>query len=169
MLSKILRLIPMIGLLYSPAIAEPPRPIPDDLVISMQRGNCEGGCPVYRILIFANGDVIWQGRARVAKLGAALGTIERDQIRTLIERFESADYFKLENIYGFRGSGCTSQKPDTPMVITSLSMGGIAKTLSHHDGCVGEVSEKLTAIEDSIDKAVNAGRWITGKSSGKKQ
>jgi hypothetical protein len=168
MLSKILRLIPLTTLLCWPAIAAPPRPIPDDLVMSMQRGNCEGGCPVYRILIFANGDVIWQGRARVARLGVVLSTIERDQIRTLLEGFDSVDYFKLENIYGFRGSGCTSQKPDTPMVITSLSMGGLAKTLSHHDGCVGEVSEKLTALEDSIDKAVNAERWITGKSSGKK-
>ena len=169
MLSRVLRLVPLLGLLCGPAVATPPLPIPDDLVISMQRGNCEGGCSVYRILIFANGDVIWQGRARVAKVGVVLVTIERDQIRALLEGLESADYLHLENIYGFRGNGCTSQKPDMPMVITSLSMGGLAKTLSHHDGCVGEVSEKLMALEDSIDKAVNAERWITGKSSGKKQ
>jgi hypothetical protein len=168
MLARILRLIPLLGLLCAPAVAAPPLPIPDDLVIAMQRGNCEGGCPVYRIVIFANGDVIWQGRARVARLGVVLSTIERDQIRTLLEGFESADYLHLENIYGFRGNGCSSQKPDTPMVITSLSMGGLAKTLSHHDGCVGEVSEKLAALEDSIDNAVNAGRWITGKPSQKK-
>jgi hypothetical protein len=166
MLLKVLRFIPLIGLFCFPAIAaaQSPIEIPDDTVITMQRGNCEVmECPIYRILIFANGDVIWQGRGRVAKLGVVLSRIERDQIRALIQDFESIDYFHLENIYGFRGSGCRSSAPYMPVVRTSLSMGGLSKTLSHHDGCVGEVSEKLIALENSIDKAVNTARWITGR------
>jgi|tagenome__1003787_1003787.scaffolds.fasta_scaffold20093252_1 hypothetical protein len=163
MASKVLGLILLLALICSPATAAPQFPIPDDTVISMQRGNCEGGCPVYRILIFANGDAIWHGRGRVARLGVILSVIERDQIRALIRDFDSVDYFLLDNIYGFHGSGCRSSAPDLPMVITSLSMGGRSKMISHHDGCVGEVSEKLSALEDSIDKAVDSARWITGK------
>jgi hypothetical protein len=34
-------------------------------------------------MIFANGDVIWQGRGRVAKLGVALSLVGRDKIRSL--------------------------------------------------------------------------------------
>lgn len=172
MLLKVLRFIPLIGLLCLPAIAaaQSPIPIPDDTVITLQRGNCEVmECPIYRVLIFANGDIIWHGRGRVAKLGVVLSLIERDRIRGLIQNFESIDYFHLENIYGFRGSGCRSSAPDMPVVRTSLSMGGLSKTLSHHDGCAGEVSEKLTALENSIDKAVNTTRWITGKPPPKKQ
>jgi len=168
MLLNVLRLIPLIGLFCLPAIAAPQFPIPNDTVISLQRGNCEGGCPVYRVLIFADGDVIWQGRGRVAKLGVVQSMIEPDQIRALIQNFESIDYFHLENIYGFHGGGCRSSAPDMPTVITSLSMGGLSKTLSHHDGCVGEVSERLTALEDSIDNAVNTARWIKGKMPAKK-
>ncbi len=165
---KATRLIALTGLFCLPAMAAPQIPIPDDTVIIMQRGNCEGGCPVYRIIIFANGDVIWQGRGRVARLGVVLSQIERDQIRELIREFQSIDYFHLENIYGYRGRGCRSSQPDMPMVITSLSMGGLSKTIMHHDGCVGEISEKLTAIENSIDKVVNTARWITGKRPAKK-
>jgi hypothetical protein len=137
-------------------------PIPDDTVISLQRGNCEGGCPVYRVMIFANGDVIWQGRGRVSTIGVVLSRIERDHVRALIQQFQAIDYFHLDNIYGYRGTGCRSSAPDMPMVVTSLSSGGLSKIVSHHDGCVGDMSEKLTALENSIDKAVNTARWITG-------
>lgn len=54
------------------------------------------------------------------------------------------------------------------MVITSLSMDGLSKTLSHHDGCVGEVSESLTALENSIDDAVGVDRWIMRRGTAKK-
>ena len=74
MLLKVLRLIPFVAMLCVPAFAGPSLPIPDDTLISMQRGNCEVmECPVYRVVVFANGDVVWQGRGRVSKLGVALG------------------------------------------------------------------------------------------------
>src|ERR1700712_4452103 len=101
----------LIGFCWLPtsATAQSPIPIPNDTVIVMQRGNCEVmACPIYRVLIFADGDVIWQGHGRVAKLGLAPGRIERDRIRALIQEFEAIDYFHLENIYGFRGGGCQS-------------------------------------------------------------
>ena len=123
MLPTVLRFISIIGLFCLPAISTAQQPIPDDLVISLQRGNCEGGCPVYRVLIFANGDVIWQGRGRVARPGVALSAVEPDQIRALIRHFESIDYFHLDDIYGFSGKGCRSTTPGMPMAITSLSRG----------------------------------------------
>ncbi len=165
---KTLKLMLVIGAVCLPTVAAAQMPIPDDTVIFLQRGNCEMGCPIYRVFIFANGDVIWQGRGAVARRGLVLTRIEGSQIRALIQEFESVDYFQLQNIYGFHGSGCQSSMPDRPMVITTLSKGGICKTISHHDGCVGEVSEKLTALENSIDKAAGTARWITGKPSSRK-
>lgn len=159
----LMRLIILTGLVCWLASGSPQYPIPEDTAITMQRGNCEGGCPVYRVVIFANGDVIWQGSGRVSKLGVVLSRIEPEQLRALIDGFQSIDYFHLENIYGYRGGGCRSSKPDMPMVITSFAMGGLSKTVTHHDGCVGDVSDKLTAIENSIDKTVNTARWISGR------
>jgi len=154
------------ALLCLPAIAQARDRIPDDLLISLQRGNCEGGCPVYRI--FANGDVIWHGHNRVARPGLVLSQMKYDQIDALIKDFTAIDYFQIDNIYGTRGTGCRSSAPCEPMVIVSLSMGGRSKTLSHHDGCVGEMSDKLTALENSIEKAVDAARWISGKTPKRK-
>ena len=164
MSSAVLRFIAIVGLFCLPAIATAQQPIPDDLVISLQRGNCEGGCPVYRVLIFANGDVIWQGRGRVARPGVALSALERDQIRALLQDFEAIDYFHLENIYGFHGTGCRSTTtPGASMAITSLSMGGVSRILSHYAGCAGEIPDRLTALENNIDKVANTARWIVGE------
>jgi hypothetical protein len=166
---RLLKALLLLAPLCLPVAATAQRAVPDDLIIVMKRGNCEDGCPVYRILIFGNGDVIWQGRGGVARLGVIQSTIQPDEIRTLIHNFESVDYFRLDNIYGYHGSGCPASLPDKPVVLLSFSMDGQSRILRHHDGCTGEISEKLTALEDSIDRAVRAQRWITGKRFGKKQ
>lgn len=138
-------------------------PIPRDMLMLMQRGNCEGGCPVYRVAIFSNGDVVWQGTARVAKVGVLQSHLEPDQVRDLIDEFRSIDYLHLENIYDYRGKGCQSTKPDMPIVITYFAINGESRTLTHHDGCVGDVSDKLNVLESKIDTVVNTAPWISGR------
>jgi hypothetical protein len=142
------------------SVAAPQYPIPEDTVIVLQRHGCEDECPVYRVVIFDNGDVVWDGEARVRRLGVVLAHITRDQVRMILDAFNSLDYFSLDNIYGAGGKGCVSTTRWLSMVATALSEGGRAKTLSHHSGCSGEVSSRLSAVEDLIDQVVNTGRWI---------
>jgi hypothetical protein len=134
--------------------------IPTDTVILLQRGNCEDECEIYRVMVFANGDVIWHGRGRVRTMGVALGHIEKEKVRAIIKSFESVDYFKLENIYGYMGKGCPKTTDGQALVVTSLSVGGVSKTIMHYLGCAGEVSEKLKALEDNIDRIANTEHWI---------
>ena len=54
-------------------------------------------------------------------------------------------------------------------MITSLSMGGVSKTLSHDVGCVGDVSQTLTDLENEIDNAAGTARWTAGKSTKRPQ
>jgi hypothetical protein len=136
------------------------KPIPDDTVVTLQRGNCEGGCPEYRVVIFATGDVLFQGIIRVARRGVVLTQIDPDQLRNLLAEFDSAKYFELENIYGFRGKGCPPTDVGKSMIITSLSSGGRSRTISHYSGCTGGVGDQLTAIERHIDQIARTARWI---------
>jgi Domain of unknown function (DUF6438) len=159
----------LLGSLCLPLTAMAQRPVPDDLIIVMKRFNCEDGCPVYRILIFGNGDVIWEGRNGVAHPGVSQTTIQPDAIRALIKDFESVDYFGLADIYGYHGSGCRNELLYKPVVLLLFVLDGRSRVLWHHDGCTGEVSKKLTALEGSIDRAVGAERWITGQGSRKKK
>ena len=167
---KLLRFIALIALFGGPGPAAAYDPLPGDTVIMLDRGWCEGegaGCPVYRVLIFADGDVVWQGHSGVVKRGFALGQIERDQIRALIQGFEAIDYFHLENIYNFKGSGCQSNAAFNPTIVTLIATHGASKTLTHHKGCDSDVARKLSDLEDSIDKAANTGPWVKGKRQAK--
>jgi hypothetical protein len=49
---------------------------------------------------------------------------------------------------------------DEPIVITTIVAGGQSKSLVHHHGCVGEVPERLTALEDAIDRTAQTARWF---------
>lgn len=148
-----------------PRPAPPPaiQTIPDDTIIILQRGNCEGGCPVYRVIIFSDGDVIWHGQDHVAKTGLILSHIEPNQIRALLADFEAMDYFNLQHIYGYGGKGCPRADIGKVMTRTTLVTGGRSQTVPHYAGCSGTVSDQLSAIEMKIDQTLNTTRWITGK------
>jgi hypothetical protein len=50
-----------------------------------------------------------------------------------------------------------------PMAVISLSVAELSKTFQQNNGCVGEVSGNLTALENSIDPAVNSTCWILAR------
>ncbi len=145
----------------SPA-ATPPYPIPSDTVVLLQRNYCERECPMYRVIVFANGDVIWHGIDHVRRKGLALGHLAPDQVREVMDAFKSIDYLHLQNIYGVRGKGCSSTKNSMFAQVTSTSMttDGQSHALQHDSGCVGEVSTSIAAAEKKIDEITDTARWI---------
>jgi Domain of unknown function (DUF6438) len=153
----------LVGGLFLPIGAIAQQPIPDDLAIIMERSNCEDGCPVYRIIIFGDGDVIWIGRNGVVRPGVVKSAIEPDGLRMLIQDFASLDFFGLDDIYGYHGRGCQKSQLGKAVVRLLFVMDGRSRSLWHHNGCAGEVSEKLTALQNKIDLAVGAEKWIADK------
>jgi hypothetical protein len=158
---------PLLGRAQAPQPHPEPAPatqtVPDDTTITLQRGNCEGGCPVYRVIIFSDGDVIWHGQDHVAKSGLILSHIEPNQIRALLAGFEAVDYFQLQHIYAYGEKGCPRADIGKVMTRTTLVTGGRSQTMAHYAGCAGPVPDQLSAIEKKIDQTVNTNRWITGK------
>jgi len=166
MLLKSIRFAVLVALLCLPAVAATKDPVPSDLMIFLERRNCEDGCPVYRVLIFANGDVIWHGYSRVARMGLVKSRITPEQVKSLIDNFMAIDYFQLGNFNDYYGPGCQSNMVGFQIVITSLSMGGQSKMVVHEQRCEGELFEKLKSLEDKIDGVVDTERWIAGKTPG---
>ena len=142
--------------------ATPPYPIPSDTVIILQKGYCERECPMYRVIVFANGDVIWQGIDHVRRKGLALGHLTPDQVREVIDAFKSIDYLHLQNIYGVRGKGCTTTQNSMFAQVTSTSMtiDGQSHALGHDSGCIGDVSTRIAVAEKKMDEITDTARWI---------
>jgi len=135
--------------------------VPPDTVITLQRGGCEKRCAVYKLILFADGTLIYDGQYYVRRNGLVLDKVDVAAVRKLIEDFQAIGYFNLKEQYGYKDEdGCNSVVSDAPIAMTSIVTGGKSKGIIHHHRCGGPVPEQLTQLEDKIDKVANTVRWI---------
>jgi Domain of unknown function (DUF6438) len=118
---------------------------------------------MYKLTIFSDGRVNYEGIKYVKKLGKASGRISRAKLNDLIKGFTSIDYFNLPDLIEPGQKSCPQVATDMPSAITSLTWQGRYKMVRHYHGCSGLSSlELLTNLENEIDKTVNMKKW-TGK------
>ncbi|MBI3652445.1 MAG: hypothetical protein HY231_15600 [Acidobacteria bacterium] len=135
--------------------------IPKDTVITMERTVCYGTCPHYKLTIYADGKVVFEGRDFVKKKGRFESHIASQQVEQLLTEFERANFFALRNSYATEADGCESLWTDHPTTTTSIKTNGKTKTVAHYHGCQGaKIPQSLTALENRIDEIVNTAQWI---------
>lgn len=134
---------------------------PVNAVITLQRGACEKRCSVYKLAIFADGTLLYDGQSYVRKTGPVAATIPTSEVVRLVADFQAANYFAMKSQYGYDGvADCSSVESDAPVAITSVTAGSQSKSVIHHHRCRGAVPDQLTRLEDELDKAANTRRWI---------
>jgi hypothetical protein len=130
-------------------------------VITLERGACFGICPVYKLSLFADGRVEYEGKEFVKRKGKVQGRITKAALQSLVREFEKINYTSLDNEYISEGPNCPEWWTDSPSAVTSLDWKGKRKTIRHYHGCRGaRVLDQLTALENKIDQVVNTQRWI---------
>lgn len=133
---------------------------PDTLIV-LQRGACEQRCAVYRIVIFADGTVIYEGRHFVRKPGLIKSGISPEKLARLLADLEAGGFFGLDENYGYGNKAhCDAINSDGPAAVLSVSTRGRSKTVLHNHGCVGAVASRVTELEDKVDRAVGTAKWI---------
>ena len=143
-------------ILITAGCARTQTPIPDDLddvVITLERTVCFGVCPEYKLTVYGNGTVVYEGRRFVRVEGKRTAAIGEDKVRQLLSEFESIDYFSLEDSYE------EHMATDMPAAFTSLTVNGKTKAVRHYHGDLG-APEELTELEDRIDEVVDSDRWV---------
>jgi hypothetical protein len=132
-------------------------------VITLERTVCFGACPNYKLTIFSDGRVSYEGIRFVKKMGKATGHISRAKLSNLVRAFLNINYFDLPDSFQPGQNPCPQQATDMPSATTSLTWQGQSKTITHYHGCSGvSTLELLTKLENKIDEAVNVKQW-TGK------
>lgn len=162
MLLRTLATLILSAILVACAISTPePAPAPDysDLVITFQRTVCFGTCPIYKLTVYGDGRVEYEGEQFVAVEGAQTATITIDQVKALVTAFEQADYFNLPDNY-------TAPVTDLPTAITSVTFNGQTKTIENYGGCFGDFAgtdkapQALCDFEVLIDTVTNSAQWV---------
>jgi hypothetical protein len=130
-------------------------------VITLRREDGGWGVgPVYKLTIYSDGGVVFEGKKNVRHAGIAKSSISRRELQRLIDEFEKVDYFSLADNY-LRDENCPIPSFDTPIVITSLTYKGRSKSVAHDTGCKGTSAlEKLAALENLIEEVTRTEQWI---------
>jgi hypothetical protein len=145
-----------------------PQAIPKDTTITLERTECFGSCPSYKLTVSADGAVSFTGKKNVKTVGNAQSRINPKQMKQLVAAFERIDYFSLRDDYGANrvyapapAEGCPEMWTDYPGAYTSLTINGKTKHVAHYYGCQGtETLKKLMALENRIDEIVNIKQWV---------
>jgi hypothetical protein len=130
-------------------------------VITLERTACFGTCPIYKLTIFNDGKVVYEGKEFVKRKGTMQGRITKAAVQQLVREFNRINYVSLDDEYISEGPNCPEWWTDSPSAVTSLNWKGRKKTVRHYHGCRGSnVLDQLTALENKIDKVANTRRWI---------
>ena len=126
----------------------------DEVVITLERTVCFGACPEYRLTVYGNGTVVYEGKRFVRLEGKRTTAISEEKIRQLLSEFNKIDYLSLNDSYE------ELMATDMPSAYTSLTADGKIKTIRHYHGDFSAPKE-LIELEDKIDEIVNSNQWIT--------
>jgi hypothetical protein len=107
------------------------------------------------------GEVTYEGKAHVRRLGSATGKISRERLEGLLTELEKAGYFSFASRYAANEPACGRYATDSPTVISSVSLRGRTKRIEHDYGC-GGAPGALIVLERRIDEVVGSGQW-TGR------
>ncbi len=122
------------------------------VIMTLERTACFGFCPIYKLTIYGDGKVVYEGDRFVKVKGKQTKTISQKAVRQLISEFNRVNYFKLADQY-------TGEHTDAPSVITSFTQGRRSKTVNHYVGS-RNVPQKLIDLENKIDAIVSTKQWI---------
>lgn len=121
---------------------------------TLERTACYGFCPVYKVTIFRDGAVEYEGEQFVKVRGRAAGRISAGQLDELDALFQRNGYLQLASSYQ------KQNVTDLPSAFTSYSPApGRTKSVKHY---LGDFSapEALTRVEEGIDRIVHIEQWI---------
>jgi len=121
-------------------------------VVTLERTACFGFCPMYKLTIYGDGRVVYEGNRFVKVTGTRTTRISPMKARRLMLEFQRIQYFNLQDRYE---GGPT----DAPSAITSFQMGRKFKTVYHYLASP-DAPQKLTDLEAKIDATVNVQQWI---------
>jgi hypothetical protein len=122
------------------------------VVISLERGPCFGTCPVYRISLYGDGTIRYDGKDHVRVRGSQTAVIAPDKIKELAEEIERSGFFSLRDSY------TEVSVTDAPSVVVYVAIDGKKKQVKHYLGDF-KAPKTLETIETRIDEVAGTGRW----------
>ncbi|MGB3548877.1 MAG: DUF6438 domain-containing protein [Saprospiraceae bacterium] len=118
--------------------------------IVFEQGPCFGQCPVFKMTVYDNGFVLFEGGNFSAKPGEWSKTLSRSAVDELLAKFDAADLNRLQNVY-------RSRVPDASSItITYIDKTGKQKSIVGKE----ERPEILIELEADLRSIARGPDWI---------
>ncbi len=145
----------------SPKPIGPLKPIEfEEVVLTLERTACEGNCPIYKLTIYGDGKIVYEGKRLVNVTGTQTTKISPDKVKDLVNEFYRIDYFSLKEKYTIRCyRGICQDVTDLPTTITSITIDGKSKKVENYYGAPKQLDE----LENKIDEITNSNQWVKGE------
>ena len=124
-----------------------------ELLASIERTACFGWCPIYKLTVYRDGAVEYEGEDYVKVKGKANGRLAPEELTALDDLFQKAGYLAMHDKY------TDYSVTDMPSVNTSYSAGGQIKKIEHYLGD-DHAPKELGTVEEGIDRIVHVEQWI---------
>lgn len=123
------------------------------VTITLTRGVCFGFCPVYRVSISADGEVIYNGEQFVNVRGEQRARISPEAVRGLLARFDEIGFESLQDEY-------RAPVTDHPTHTITLTRNGRSKTVTDYAGLNAGMPRAVRDLQDEIDRVANTAQWV---------
>lgn len=116
-------------------------------IVSMNRTACFGRCPIYKIELYENGTLFYEGVRFVQDSGKFYGKLSKNELATFQERLEKADIFSMKDKYP---SDYPSPVDLPSCVLTYYKNGSSKKIVDYGQGAPAV----LVQLEQELDSLV---------------
>jgi len=133
-------------------IEAPADPLSAGDYVELQRTQCFGQCPVYKVRVYADGQIAWSGKQHVKVVDESTGQITSEAARALIDQFRAAGFWNLCQSY-------TRMVTDLPTAIAVLHVGNAEKSVSDR---AQSAPDWLRELDRTVDAVADTHAWIHG-------
>jgi Domain of unknown function (DUF6438) len=124
--------------------------------ITLERTECKGTCPVYKVSFQPDGTVTYVGQKHVPRIGTFTGRIDRRTFGRMVELLASFNYSQLQDRY-------TSPITDHPHAITSVSWGDKRKTIDNYAEAGPTSLWAFELVLDAVTATVDGWKQVTAR------
>lgn len=127
----------------------------NDLSITLSRSGCFGTCPSYTVEITGTGEVSYHGHGFVVVEGSQSYTISKDVVAGLVEKFDQANFWNLEDEY-------RAEITDSSTHVITFKTGSYEKTIVDYVGMLTGMPHSVKRLQAEIDRIAGTRKWISG-------
>jgi Domain of unknown function (DUF6438) len=116
-------------------------------VFALEMTPCYGTCPSYKVVVFENDSLVYEGMRHVAKEGKMSKKLPNGTVNQLVEKFRGANFFKFQNQY-------TSSMTDFPTTYITFTDKGVTKKIMDYYKAPETLRQLETLISDLVKDEV---------------